>query len=466
MRAGPVVSRGEARRRLLTKHGPSGEHYLMTRWRRTLNLALPIVGGMVSQNVMNLVDTAMLGTLGTTALASVGLAQFTAFTCGAFVIGLATGVQATSARWFGAGRSEEIAIPLNGGLLLVLVFGIPTSIALAYLAPFFFPLLTADPDVASSGTVYLQARLVGLVALGTNFVFRGYWNAVDRSKFYMRTIILMNVTNIILNWALIFGNLGFPAMGVRGAGIGTTIALYVGAIAYLLTAVRYARIGGFLARLPDWDTLLTLLRISVPAGVQHFFFAGGMMVFFWILGNIGTAELAAGHVLSHLLLLWLLITNGFGLAAASFVGNALGSGNVVEARSWGWYVMVFAMCLVGASALPAVFFPDAFLKLFLQDPAVLMLARLPLQLTAGTMAVEALGVVLMNAHLGAGHSHRVMVISLAMQWCLFLPVAFVLQSMWGFGLLVIWGANIVYRSLQSMLFLWSWYNGRWAQVKV
>ena len=105
--------------------------------------------------------------------------------------------------------------------------------------------------------------------------------------------------------------------------------------AYLLTAWRRARDGGFLARRPDRTTLRTLLRLSVPAGMQHVFFAAGMLAFFWILGNIGTAELAAGHVLSNLLLLWLLLTNGFGLAAAALVGQALGAGDVPAARAWG-----------------------------------------------------------------------------------------------------------------------------------
>ena len=125
--------------------------------RRILSLALPIMGGMVSQNIMNLVDTAMVGSLGDDALAAVGLAGFTTFTCGAFIMGLSTGVQATAARWLGAGRRHEIAVPLNGGLLLVLVLGIPLSVWLIFAAPSFFPLLSQDAAVASQGTHYLQA---------------------------------------------------------------------------------------------------------------------------------------------------------------------------------------------------------------------------------------------------------------------------------------------------------------------
>ncbi len=424
------------------------------------------MGGMVSQNIMNLVDTAMVGSLGDDALAAVGLAGFTAFTCAALLIGISTGVQATSARWLGAGRTKEIAVPLNGGLLLVLLLGVPMAVALFFFAPHFFPLLSQDANVATQGTVYLQARLVGLIAMGTNFVFRGYWNAVNLSAIYMRTVIIMNVTNIFLNWVLIFGNLGAPELGILGAGIGTTAALSIGSIIYFMTAYRRSRAAGFLVGWPDWAMLWTLIRLSVPAGIQHVFFALGMTFFFWILGSIGTAELAAGHVLSNLLLLWMLLSNGFGLAAASLVGQALGAGDAEDAHAWAWQVVRIAMVCVGLLALPAVLVPDLFLGLFLRDPATLGLARLPLQITAITMALEVIGMVLMNAHYGAGHSRRVMVISLAMQWCFFLPIAFLMGLVFGLGLLAIWSVNIGYRLIQSGVFVWSWQSGSWAKVRI
>ena len=424
------------------------------------------MGGMVSQNIMNLVDTAMVGSLGDDALAAVGLAGFTAFTCAALLIGISTGVQATSARWLGAGRTKEIAVPLNGGLLLVLLLGVPMAVSLFFFAPHFFPLLSQDANVATQGTVYLQARLVGLIAMGTNFVFRGYWNAVNLSAIYMRTVIIMNVINIFLNWVLIFGNLGAPELGILGAGIGTTAALSIGSITYFMTAYRRSRAAGFLVGWPDWAMLRTLIRLSVPAGIQHVFFALGMTFFFWILGSIGTAELAAGHVLSNLLLLWMLLSNGFGLAAASLVGQALGAGDAEDAHAWAWQVVRIAMVCVGLLALPAVLVPDLFLGLFLRDPATLGLARLPLQITAITMALEVIGMVLMNAHYGAGHSRRVMVISLAMQWCFFLPIAFLMGLVFGLGLLAIWSVNIAYRLIQSGVFVWSWQSGSWAKVRI
>jgi len=167
------------------------------------------MGGMVSQNVLNLVDTGMVGVLGDAALAAVGVASFANFLAIAFIMGMATGVQAMSARRKGEGRLDETAIPLNGGLLLVAVLALPASALLFWGAPALFPFLNDDPAVIELAVPYWQARLVAMVFVGMNFAFRGYWNAVDLSRLYLRTILLMHAVNIFLNYALIFGHFGF-----------------------------------------------------------------------------------------------------------------------------------------------------------------------------------------------------------------------------------------------------------------
>ncbi|MDH4282081.1 MAG: MATE family efflux transporter, partial [Myxococcales bacterium] len=150
----------------------AADHFLgvpPARRRRILALALPIIGGMLSQNVLNLVDTAMVGTLGDAALAGVGLGGFANFLLSAFILGLSAGVQAMAARRVGEGRRDETAIPLNGGLLLAVVIAIPWSVLLIALAPKYFPLLAADPSVVEQGVPYLRARLFAMFAMGMNF---------------------------------------------------------------------------------------------------------------------------------------------------------------------------------------------------------------------------------------------------------------------------------------------------------
>ncbi|MGB5223068.1 MAG: MATE family efflux transporter, partial [Polyangiales bacterium] len=247
---------------------------------------------MLSQNVLNLVDTAMVGTLGDAALAGVGLGGFANFLFSAFILGLSAGVQAMAARRVGEGRSGETAIPLNGGLLLALGLAVPWSAVLITFAYDYFPILTSDVAVVEQGVPYLRARLVAMFAMGMNFAFRGYWNAVDKSILYMRTLIFMHIVNIFLNWVLIFGNLGAPELGAPGAGVASAIATIFGTASYFLLGRSYARDSGFLSGLPSRETLKSILRLAAPAGLQQFFFAAGMTVFLMLVARMGTPELA------------------------------------------------------------------------------------------------------------------------------------------------------------------------------
>jgi Na+-driven multidrug efflux pump len=212
--------------------------------------------------------------------------------------------------------------------------------------------------------------------------------------------------------------------------------------------------------------MASMMRLSIPAGMQSFFFAAGLTAFFWIIGRIGTAELAASNVLVQLLLVALLPGVGFGLAAASLVGQALGRDDRDDAVTWGWDVSRLAMVVVGIGALVGVVVPDLLLRIFLHDEQTIVLARLPLRLLGATMVVETLGSVLMNALLGAGASKTVMVVSVTLQWGLFLPVAFLVGPVLGFGMSAVWAAQVGYRCLQGLIFASIWRSRKWINLQV
>jgi putative MATE family efflux protein len=436
------------------------------RIRAILALALPIIGGMASQNVLNLVDTAMVGILGAPALAAVGMGSFANFMAGAFIMGLSAGVQAIAARRLGEGRRGDTASGLNSGLLIALSVAIPWSLLLIVFAGRLFPFLVDDPEVIALGVPYLRVRLAGMVAIGMNFAFRGFWNGIGQSRRYLQTLVIMHSCNIFLNWVLIFGHFGLPSLGVVGAGIGTTISTFLGTAIYVVLAVRHAQGTGFLRRIADRRTMLSMLQLSVPAGTQSFFFATGMTAFFWIIGRIGTAELAASNVLVQLLLVAILPGVGFGLAAASLVGQALGRGDPEDAVRWGWDVGRVAMLVVGAGALVGVFAPDVLLGIFLHEERTIALARLPLRMLGATMSVETLGSVLMNALLGAGASKTVMFVAVTLQWGLFLPVAFLVGPVLGFGMTAVWAVQVGYRCLQGLIFASIWRSRKWMHLEV
>ena len=436
------------------------------RRKRILGLALPIIGGMISQNVLNLVDTAMVGTLGDAALAGVGLGGFANFLFSAFVLGLSAGVQAMAARRVGEGRWRETAIPLNGGLLLALALAVPWSALLIAFTWEYFPLLTTDGAVVEQGVPYLRARLVAMFAMGMNFAFRGYWNAIDKSILYMRTLISMHAVNIFLNWVLIFGNLGAPALGAMGAGVASAVATIFGTASYFVLGRSYARDCGFLHGLPNRETLRTMIRLSAPAGLQQFFFAAGMTAFLMLVARMGTSELAATKVIIDLILVGILPGIGFGLAAASLAGQALGRGDPHDAKQWGWDVAKIAVFVVAALSSPAVLWPELILSGFIHDPSTLALAANPLRVAAGFLFIDSVGMVLMNALMGAGDTKRTMFISIGFQWLIFLPIVYVVGLVLSLGLVAVFAAQAAYRGVQAVTFASMWQRGRWQTIEL
>lgn len=436
------------------------------RRRRILTLALPIIGGMLSQNLLNLVDTAMVGTLGDAALAAVGIGGFANFMATALVTGFSSGVQAMSSRRLGAGRTSETAVPLNGALMMAVAFAIPWSLLLYGLVPSAFPYLSPDPDVVAAGVPYLQARFWAIAAVGINFSFRGYWNGVDRSRLYMTTLVFMHVCNIFLNWVFIFGNLGAPAMGATGAGIASAVATYLGSAYYFAMGFRHALPNGFLRGLPDGETLRTMLRLAVPMSIQQLLFSAGFTTQFWIIGQVGTAETAAANVLINVMLVAILPGIALGMSATTLVGQALGRKDPDDAYRWGWDVVRVAVVVLAALGLPMVLLPDLILSGFLHDPVTRDLARLPLQAFGLCIGFNGIGLVLQNALLGAGASRLTMVVSVSLQWGLFLPAAYLVGPLLGYGLLGIWLAQIGYFAIQGAVFAVLWRHAGWAKIEV
>tara|TARA_Y100000589_G_scaffold272942_1_gene266232 strand:+ start:153 stop:1448 length:1296 start_codon:yes stop_codon:yes gene_type:complete len=429
-------------------------------------ISFPIMGGMISQNVLNLVDTAMVGQLGTAALAAVGIGGLVNFFCQSALLGFSSGVQAIAARRLGEGRKSEVANPLNGGLLIVAVLGVLLTFLLLKLIPIFFPILNPDPEVVGLGQEYLMWRVTAITFVAMNYAFRGYWNAVNLSKIYMGTLICMHLLNIFLNYVLIFGNFGFPELGVKGAAIGTSLSMLFGTFLYMLLAFRLARSHGFFQRWPSLKSILNLLKVSIPASTQQIFFSAGLTTLFYIIGLIGTAETAAAHVLINIMLVCILPGVGFGLGAASLVGQALGRKDQEDAYEWGMDVVKIAIIYISGIGFLLVLFPEYILQIFLVDPITRDLAILPLQFTGLFIGLDAAGLVLMHSLLGAGDSRRVMIISILCQWLFFLPAAYIAGPILGVGLLGVWILQGFYRILQASLFYGIWRTRAWAGIQL
>ena len=313
---------------------------------------------------------------------------------------------------------------------------------------------------------YLEWRLAAIVFVGMNFAFRGYWNAMDMSRIYMSTLILMHMSNIVLNYALIFGHFGAPALGVTGAGMASAISVGIGTLIYIYLGFRYAGKDGFARGLAGRAELSSLIRISIPSGIQQLFFAAGLVAMFWIIGRIGTPELAAANVLITVTLFAILPGLALGIACTTLVGQAMGRRDLEDAHQWAWDIAKVAVVLLTVLGLPMILIPDLVSSIFIHEESTRELARWPMRLVGLTMPIEAIGFAFMHGLLGAGDARRVMVVSIGVQWLLFIPAAYLVGPVLGYGLLGVWILQGLTRGLQSLIFFSAWQQRSWQKLEV
>lgn len=434
--------------------------FVARRHGKVIRLALPIMVGMLSQSMLNLIDAALVGHLGEVALAGVGVGGYAMFMLSASVFGLSSSVQSQTAQRSGAGHAD-IAYPLHSGLVIGLVVGLPLSLWAWWQAPLLIGLINQADDVQRIAVDYLRWRVVSLIAIAFTLCFRGYWNGRQQTHLYMRIIVAVHLINVAASAGLIYGLAGLPKMGASGAGAGTALSLFMGLMVWGWVSIKSPSIEHFLTHLPRLATLRTTLVLAAPHSLQQLLFAAGYAVLIWLLSQLGTTSVAVGHVLINLSLLLILPGVGIGVAAMSLVGEALGRDAQHEAHRWGLDALRVAWPLLLVLALPMLIVPEQVLAIFFTSHELVALGKLPLQLTGVMIVLDAAALVLAQALMGAGAQRTVMVLTLGMQWLLFLPLAWWVGVGLEQGLLGIWLMQLLYRLINSAGFLWVWQQRRW-----
>ncbi|MGP9809195.1 MATE family efflux transporter [Halomonas sp. AOP12-C2-37] len=437
--------------------------FVTRRHGKVIRLALPIMLGMLSQSVLNLIDAALVGRLGEVALAGVGVGGYAMFMLTAVVFGLSSSVQSQTAQRADVSATERCH-PLQSGLMIGAAVALPLSILAWWQAPLLIGFITSALDVHEVAVNYFRWRIISLPAIALTLCFRGYWNGRQQTQLYLQIIVAVHLLNVVASAGLIYGVAGLPQMGASGAGAGTTLSLFVGLVVWSRISLKSAFNTHFLTCLPSFATLRSTLALAIPHSIQQLWFAAGYAVLFWLLSQLGTASVAVGHVLINLSLLLILPGVGIGVAAMSLVGEALGRDAQREAHQWGLDALRVAWLLLLLLALPMLLMPEKILSAFFSSPELIVMGAVPLQLTGVMIVMDAAALVLAQALMGAGAQRTVMILTLGMQWLFFLPLAWWVGIGLGHGLLGVWLVQLLYRLVNSIGFVWVWQRRRWASM--
>jgi putative MATE family efflux protein len=412
----------------------------------------------------------MVGRLGPAAQAAAGLGGFAFFVLANLTIGLGTAVQALVARRVGEGRDEDAGASLDSALLLSAFVALPLGVVLSRGAGPMFRLLSPDPAVQMLGADYLEVRLVALGVLTANFSFRGFWNGIDRSRTFLAALGVQQVVNIVLNWVFIYGNLGAPAMGVRGAGLAGAVATVCCTVVYcvLTTLDRPVRERFRLFRFESFsrERVRALTNIALPENLRGIGTMVGYLLFLRLHAGLGTREAAAGTILVNVASTGFLPALGLGLAGATFLGQSLGRGEPDEGRRTVWVAIRLGVVTLLPATLLLLAAPVPILSLFTADRLVVELAVAPLRLFACTMLVDVVPIVILFSLLGAGATRWVAGAQLMQQFLLLLPLGYLLGHTFSWSVFGLWISMALSRSALLLLAVPKLRGDSWTTVRV
>jgi MATE family multidrug resistance protein len=429
-------------------------------------LAFPIAIALSSTLIMTLIDLAMVGKLGNDATAGLGLSVFTYNMVVAFASGLVPAVQGLVARRRGQCSGEPETLPLSGGLWVALLLGMMLAIVCYLLAPFFFSHVSSDPDVTSISIPFLRVLCVGIIGVGMNGAFSGFWAGREKPNVYMLIVLFMTCLNTVGDYAFIFGHFGFPALGATGAALSTTLSVYAGVIVNLVLLYPYFQKDGLPSATPQRSVLASIFKLALPASVMQFFFWAGYLAFLWLVGRVGTEELAAANVLIRIAMLLTILAIALGSGAATLVSRTLGEGDLAGSAQWGWDAGKLGVIAISLMSLPFFLFPSLFLSFFLTDPHTISMAIIPLRIVAATSGIGSLVYILMYVLYSVGEGNRVVAVSFSTQWIFYLPAVWFVGPHLHYGLLPIWIVQSAYGSLITVLITAIWADGRWKTIKI
>ena len=405
-----------------------------------VRLAVPVVLAEIGWTTMGLVDTLMVGPLGPAAIGAVGLGSIVFLAVGIFGMGLLLGLDTLVAQSFGAGRAEQCDHWLRQGIYLALISALPLSLLSLGVAAS-LPRWGLDPDVLALASPYLSVVTVSLLPLLLYAAFRRYLQAMNLVRPITFALLSANLVNVVVNWVLIYGKLGFPALGATGAAWATVLSrLYMAAV--LVVAVREARRGRPTItsgpRGVDGNALRRLLRLGVPAGLQILLEVGVFAAATALAGRLAPAALAAHQIALNLWSFVFMVPLGLNAAGAVRVGQAVGRRDRDGVWRSGWTALALGAAFTASSAVVFLVAGRPLIAAFSRDATVLAIGPPLLAIAGVCLMFDGTQGISTGILRGLGDTRTPMIANFAGHWLVGLPLGYAACFWWGWGVQGLW----------------------------
>ena len=383
-------------------------------WRVTY----PIFLGLLAQNVINVTDTAFLGRVGEVALGAAAMGGLLYICVYTIAFGFSVGSQILIARRNGEGNYRAVGPIMWQGTAFSFGMAVCLLILMYFSAAPLIRLLITSDSIYGATYEFFTWRIWGFLFAFVNVMFRGLYIGITRTKVLTMNAVVMALVNVVLDYALVFGELGLPEMGVRGAALASVIAEASSLLFFLLYTYykvdlkKYGlnRFGQF-----DLNMVLRILRISCFTMVQYFLAMAIWFVFFMALERLGQRQLAVANIVRSVYVVLLIPVQALSTTANTLVSNLIGAGGssgvvtlLHKISRMSFLIMVVCVGLYVA-------FPGSILSVYTNEEALLVESVSALYVVCGAMLIASLANVYFNGISGTGNTQAALVLEVFVQ---------------------------------------------------
>ncbi|MEH1860593.1 MAG: MATE family efflux transporter [Nostoc sp.] len=430
-------------------------------------LAVPLAAAQLAQSATGFVDTVMMGWLGSKTIASGGLGAVLFSFCLLIVAGIVSAVSPLAAQAYGAGNREKVGTIVRLGLGISLVLGIPITLLL-YNGGALLLLLGQDANTVALAEIFLRAIALGFIPALGFAVLKSFLSALLQPQLVMVTVVLGTLFNITANYVLMFGKLGFPALGLAGIGWASTLSLwsmFVALAVYIYNQPRFAVYGIFRPSshegfpLEHRRIIGEIFQVGLPIGGLIAVEAGLFTVVTFLIGQLGTNALAAHQIALQTISISFQMALGISLATTIRVGQLAGQNDLVGARLAGYVGIAIAALSMGVVAIAFWLVPKSIISLYIDinnqnNADVVALAVKLLAVAAIFQIVDGVQVTAAGALRGLKDTRIPMLIGIFAYWCVGLFTGYTFGISLGSGAIGLWWGLAIGLAIAAIILTW------------
>lgn len=424
--------------------------------KQTIKLAIPVSIGQLGHVMLGVIDSLMVGRLGDVPLAASSIANGFFFLILVIGIGLSFAITSLVSIAVGADKSDESSFIFKHAFYVNFFFSIIFFIA-SYFSSGLFVYMGQPAEVAEAASSYLRIVSFSIFPFMLFQTFRQFSEGLSFVNPPMVIVIITNFINFILNWIFIYGNLGFPAMGLDGAAVATLTSRIFMGITMCFFVLKSARFSSYKINLTpgnfDFSLIRKIIRIGIPSGFQYFFEVAAFTLSAIMVGWLGSKFLAAHQIALNMASVSYMIILGIAAAGNIRVGNAVGKKNIKEVREAGFIAVIMATTIMLCSAVIFIIFRNELPKLYISDPAVIEISS-SLLIVAGFFQIfDGIQAVSSGILRGIVDVKIPMYIILISYWAIAIPAGYILAFHYQLAATGIWYGFLIGLVLVASLLL-------------